>query len=374
MNPRRADVALCLGVIVVLTVVVSSDIGNAGSVNPLAYIWAVGLGLLMLVRRSHPILVLVLTTLGFFSYYAAGFSAIGVGIPMAAALFCAAEAGHLRAAVAASVLVLGWSTIFRLAAGQAAAFVLGYELVSHAALVAAAIALGHNVRVGRALRRRTEQVSRLLVRQGELDADARLREERLALARELHDSIGHSLSVAALYTQVAREVGPDADGSTRAHDLVRNAILNALTHLRGTVTVLRGAGTPVNHDLGLDTIDQLLAAPRAAGYEVDVAVSTVAVPPEVGVAAYRVVQEAVTNVIRHSSGSQIRISVAERPEGVLEVLVDDDGQVLGGPDLRPGHGLSGMRERLQNVGGSLEVSAGPRGWRVRALIPTMEAS
>lgn len=373
MDARRVDWALCLGVIAVLTIVVTANVGNPAPVNPLAYLWAVGLGLLMLLRRSHPGLVLVLTTLGFFTYHAAGFAPLGVGVPMAAALFSAAEMGRFTGAIWTGVVVLAGSTAYRLAAGQGAGYILGYELVSHAALVGAAIVLGHSVRTARALRRRTEQVTGLLVRQQELDADARLQKDRLALARELHDSIGHSLSVAALYAQIAREADPDSPGRGNAMEQVRTAVTDALAQLRGTVNVLRNPATAFEADsAGLGDISHLAVAPRAAGYDVDVDLPHVDVPPEVAAVVHKVVQEAVTNTIRHSCGNHIQIAVSPVGESAIDVVVSDDGHVDGVPDLHRGHGLTGMRERVQDLGGSLEVTAGPDGWRVHATIPTTE--
>lgn len=369
MTPRRTDVLLCVGVAVVLAVVATSHEGRGGDVNPLAYLWAVGLGLLMLIRRSHPVLVLVLTTLGFFSYYAAGFPAIGVAVPIAAALYSAAEMGHLRAAVVTGALTLGLSTVYRVAVGQNVSLVVGYEFVTHAALIAAAIALGSSVRAGRRLRRRTEQVSRLLTRQGELDRVVEVREERMRLARELHDSMGHSLSVASLYSDVAREAH---DGRERddAQELVRSSITEASSHLRRTVAVLRGSGQ-FDSDAGLDQVERLRVAPTAAGYAVDVQVDPVEVAPEVGAAAFRLVQEAITNTLRHSNGRSISVRVGLREPGLLGVRVVDDGTAVVPPQIRPGHGLSGMRERVADLGGTLEVDADACGWVVEASIPTM---
>ncbi len=372
MSPRQTDVLLCVGVTFVLAVVVTSQEGHAGHVNPLAYLWAVGLGLLMLIRRSHPVLVLVLTTLGFFSYYMAGFPAIGVAVPIAAALYSAAEMGHLRAAIVTGSLTLGLSTAYRVAVGQSVSLVVGYELVTHAALIAAAIALGHSVRVGRRLRRRTEQVSRLLARQGEQDQLAELREERMRLARELHDSIGHSLSVASLYSDVAREA-PSGEQRDDALDLVRSSITDASASLRRTVAVLRGSGS-FDSDAGLEQVDRLGVAPTAAGYDVDVQVSPVDVAPEVGAAAFRLVQEAITNTLRHSDGRRITVRIGPGAAGELRVRVADDGTTAVPPQIRAGHGLSGMRERVTDLGGTLEVDAGPGGWVVEAAIPSAPAA
>lgn len=370
LRQQTGDILLCLGVTGALVIVANSDEGRAGPVDPLAYVWAAGLGLLMLFRRRHPLLVLVLTTLGFFAYYAVGLPAIGVAVPIAAALFSATEMGHVRAAVATGVIALGVSTTFRLVTGQQAAFVLGFELITHFTLIAAVIALGHSVRVGRQLRQRTEQLTRLLVRQNQMDADARIRNERLGLARDLHDSIGHSLSVAALYTTVAREAIPAAGRADEALGLVREAISDALTHLRRTVTVLRGRSDPGGSRPGLSDLSQLADAPRAAGYALEVRVDPVEVSPEVGTAAYRLAQEAITNVLRHSSGNWIGVSVEQVEPGRLMVRVCDNGRSAHPPQIDTGHGLSGMRERVAELGGSFEVRAGRRGWTVCATMPT----
>ena len=265
MQGRRADVLLGTGVVIALTVVVTSDEGRGGQVDPLAYVWALGLGALMLVRRQHPVLVLLLTALGFFTYHVAGFPSIGVAVPMAAALYSAAEAGHVRAAWATAVATLAVASTYRLLAGQEPAFVLGYELISHGALMLAVIVLGHSVRTSRRLRLRTDQVTRLLERQGASDADARIREDRLHLARELHDSIGHSLSVASLYTSVAREADDDAVKRHQALELARSGISDSLAQLRRTVGLLRGSGRAPEGP-GLGDLPRLVAAPVAAGY------------------------------------------------------------------------------------------------------------
>lgn len=369
LTPRRTDVLLCVGVTVVLAVVANSHEGRGGAVNPLVYLWALGLGLLMLVRRSHPLLVLALTSLGFFSYYAAGFPAIGLAVPIAAALYSAAEMGHLRAAIVTSVLLVVTATGYRLLEGQSPSFVLGYELSGDAALIVATIALGHSVRVGRRLRQRTDQVTRLLTRQGELDDVAQVREDRMRLARELHDSIGHSLSVAALYSDIAREALAE-DARRDALDLVRSSITDASAHLRQTVAVLRGRGQ-FDPAAGLDEVVSLGVAPTAAGYAVDVQVDQIDVAPEVGAAAFRLVQEAITNTLRHSNGRSISVRIGMQEPGLLGVRVVDDGTAAAGPQIQDGHGLSGMRERVSALGGTLDVDAGPQGWAVEASIPTV---
>jgi signal transduction histidine kinase len=325
----------------------------------------------MLIRRRYPLAVLTLTALGFFTYHAAGFPAIGVAVPMAAALYSAAEAGRARAGAAAATLTLAVATLYRLLAGQDPALVLGYELVSHGALMVAVLALGHNVRTARRLRLRTRQVTRLLDRQGALDADARIRDDRMHLARELHDSIGHSLAVASLYTNVAREA-EDAERRGHALELARSGISDSLAHLRRTVGLLRDPGRALDSGgPGLDDLPHLVAAPVAAGYDVELEVEDVRPGPAIEAVVFRIVQEGVTNALRHSSARRIRIAVREEPGGMVTVVVSDDGtpprSAAGGAGH--GHGLRGLGERVQEIGGSLDAGPTAGGWLVRAELP-----
>lgn len=374
MHARRADLLLCLVVVIALAVVVSSDQGRGGHVNPVAYLWAVGLGGLMLIRRSHPRLVLALTVLGFVSYHAVGFPSIGVAVPVAASLYSATEMGHVRAAVVAGLFALGVSTTYRVLAGQDPAFVLGYELVYHFALIAAVILLGHSVRNARRLRRRTDQVTRLLERQRAMDADARVQQDRFHLARELHDSIGHSLSIASLYTDIAREAGSDQTRREEALVLARSSIVESLAHLRRTVKVLREPGRDAGEDgPRVADLPSLLDGPAAAGYRVEVdvehGVRESGAPPDVEAVAFRVVQEAVTNTLRHSNGTRIDVRVASVPGGRLVVSVKDDGQVTGSTAAPRGHGLRGLCERVTGLGGIFDAGPAPGGWLVRAELP-----
>lgn len=368
MSARRLDVLLCLGVALALTVTISSDQGGGGPVNPLAYLWAAGLGLLMLVRRRHPLLVLGLTAVGFFTYYAVGFPAIGVAVPIAAALYSAAETGHARAAVVTGLGTLALSTSYRLAAQQSPALVVGYELLSHLLLIAAVIALGHSVRTSRQLRRRTDQVTRLLNRQRAMDDDARDHDDRLSLARDLHDSIGHALTLAALHTEIARE-GRGGEAQRRESlGIARSGISDALAHLRRTVRVLRGGAGEAAAPGVLD-LPGLAQAATAAGYEVHVEVEDLQLPSDVDAAVFRLVQEGITNALKHSNGRRVEVSVGREAPDRLAVHVLDDGRGATVPTLTPGHGLSGMRERVTDLGGQLDVRAREDGWLVHASIP-----
>jgi signal transduction histidine kinase len=223
---------------------------------------------------------------------------------------------------------------------------------------------------GFALRRRAQQAV-----SGERAAvDA----ERVRIARELHDIVSHSLSVVVLQTQaVRRRLGPEA--AAEADDLraVEATARQALAEMRRLLGILRADSEPASlaPQPGLDQLDELVEQSRSAGLPVEVELEgqRVALSPSVDLAAYRVVQEALTNARRHAGPARARVHV-RFGEAALEVLVEDDGAGAGAPGARGGHGLAGMRERVRLYGGS--VDAGPRaegGFRVRAELPIREA-
>jgi signal transduction histidine kinase len=208
-------------------------------------------------------------------------------------------------------------------------------------------------------------------------------EERLRIARELHDSLTHSISViqvqAGVAVHLARKRGEDVPPALAA---IQEAGADAARELRATLGVLRseedGDGS------GLGQLDSLVARARAAGLPVTVTVTGTQrpLPPGVDQAAYRIVQEALTNVSRHAGAASASVHLHYLPE-TLSVQVDDDGKgavistgiSTGTRPSGPGLGLVGMRERVSALGGQLQ--AGPQddgGFRVRAELPARAPS
>jgi signal transduction histidine kinase len=216
-------------------------------------------------------------------------------------------------------------------------------------------------------------------------ARRRAMEERLRIARELHDSLTHSISViqiqAGVAEHLARKRGEDVPPALLA---IQEAGADAARELRATLSVLRSAED--GDGSGLCQLDNLVARARAAGLPVTVTVTGAEweLPPDVDQAAYRIVQEALTNVSRHAGwaggGDQVSASVHLHYEpDALSVQVDDDGPgARAGTDSRPagpGLGLLGMRERVAALGGRLHT--GPRdggGFQVRAELPARAPS
>ena len=231
--------------------------------------------------------------------------------------------------------------------------------------------------------REVEERAEVAERTKDEAARRRAMEERLRIARELHDSLTHSISVvqvqAGVAVHLARKRGEDVPPALLA---IQEAGTDAVRELRATLGVLRsdedGDGS------GLGQLDSLVARARAAGLPVTVTVTGAQrpLPPEADQAAYRIVQEALTNVSRHAGAASASVHLHYAP-GTLSIRVDDDGKgrvtsTGAGNGTRPsgpGLGLVGMRERVSALGGQLQ--AGPRdagGFRVRAELPARAPS
>jgi signal transduction histidine kinase len=229
--------------------------------------------------------------------------------------------------------------------------------------------------------REVEQRAEEAERTREEAAQRRAMEERLRIARELHDSLTHSISViqvqAGVAQHLARKRGEEVPPSLAA---IQEAGADAARELRATLGVLRSAQD--GDGSGLGQLDGLVGRARAAGLPVTVTVTGAErpLPPEVDQAAYRIVQEALTNVSRHAGlaggGDQVSASVRlQYAPGALTVQVDDDGNGAEARPAGPGLGLIGMRERVSALGGQLQ--AGPQdggGFRVRAELPARPPS
>ena len=370
VNPRLADIGLAIAMALVLAVVVASDPVGRGAIG--SYAFALGFGLLLLFRRRLPRTVLIVTLLAIFAYYTLDLPPVGMVLPATGALFSAAEQRRTVWAVGAAAVLLAVATYFRLDGSEPGAALNGYTFVTELALAAAAIALGAAVRLAREARERSARIAALTASEEALAAAGRMQAERVQMARDLHDAIGHTLSVAALHASVAAEA-TDAVSSRAALDQVRAATTDALRELRRTVKVLRADRQPETAPpLGLASIDTVIDTARAAGLrvETELSVASDALSRSVDAAAFRIVQESVTNVLRHADAATVRIT-ARAVDGVLSVRVTDDGRAGSRRAATvPGAGIRGMKERAALLGGTLDAHPAPGGFVVAAEIPT----
>jgi signal transduction histidine kinase len=226
---------------------------------------------------------------------------------------------------------------------------------------------------------RGAQVRRRLAEQ---EATSRMVAERLRIARELHDMLSHSLASISLQAGVGLHlVDRQPEQAREALRTIRQASSDALAQAREALSVVRGtaADTPAAEP-GLADLDRLAASVRATGLSLDLDAELddepdgEPVPAAIGAVAYRVVQEALTNVMRHAGPGAHALARVGRVRDWLEIDVTDDGMGAEAAGLDPGHGLRGMAERVGAVGGELRTGPAPGGgFSLHARLPLRSA-
>ncbi|WP_431997617.1 sensor histidine kinase [Streptomyces fungicidicus] len=325
-------------------------------------------GMVLAARRRAPLVVLAVTGLCAAGHQAAGFELLAVSYLVA--VYGAVRAGHRTVALAASAVLLAVLHLVALVTREGPA----REVVGQArstlelAWLIAAFAAGEAVRQAE---RRAEEAERTR----EETARRRADEERLRIARELHDSLTHQISVVKVQSEVAVHVARRrGERVPEALLAIQEAAREASRELRATLEALRDDDTTPPY--GLDHIPHLVRRFRTTGLEATLTIEghPRAVPAAVGRTAYRIVQESLTNAARHASATTASVVIDHRPDA-LAVRVDDDGRTSPDTVPAPGIGLLGMRERVTALGGRLHT--GPRGtggFTVRAELPTNGAS
>jgi signal transduction histidine kinase len=225
-----------------------------------------------------------------------------------------------------------------------------------------------------------ELETRAATHEQERDEEAKraVADERLRIAQELHDVVAHSMGVIAVQAGVgAHVIDDDPDEAKRSLESIATTSRSTLTEIRRLLGVLRDDGAAGYQPApGLGDLPRLVADLDNAGLPVDVRVegSRAEVPPGVDLTGYRIVQEALTNVLKHAGPAHATVVVAYEP-GALRLEITDDGRGVNGRTTGGGHGLMGMRERVGVYGGSLETGARPGGgFGVVARLPYGEGA
>ncbi|MDQ4116289.1 MAG: histidine kinase, partial [Actinomycetota bacterium] len=339
------------------------------SLDPLGYVFLAAGGLALAARRRLPVTVLAVTGL-----CVLGQLVVGVTVPAVAYLFAvyaAVRAERRIVTAAASVLMLAAVPVALLASDPGGtvgeAFAMARDVLPLAWLIAAGAA-------GEALRqaeRRADEAERTR----EVTARRRADQERLHIARELHDSLTHQISVIKVQAEagvhVAEKRGEQVPDALLA---IRDAGREAARELRATLEALRTDGQ--NPTCGLDHVRDLVQRARSSGLDARLTIEGHAqdVPAAVDRTAYRIVQESLTNITRHAAAASASVRIDYRPD-TLVIRIDDDGEATPHPAPVPGVGLLGMRERVSALGGHLEAAPRPEGgFTVHAELPVGPAS
>ena len=250
------------------------------------------------------------------------------------------------------------------------------KLVAYLLAVVMACMVGYVVQVSRAQTRIAEENVRLLAEQQEARTHIAVREEKARLTRELHDIVAHGIGVMVALASAGRLApGDRAHGAVQALAAVEDTGRAALVEMRTVMRDLHGTDGDSPPMLNDGALAALVERTRTAGLEVDLLVEgdPRPLPSEVDQAAFRVVQESLTNALRHSGAGHVRVRVGYRPE-VIDIRVSDDGDGTRprrrAEDRGRGHGHTGMRQRVEMLGGELGVRRTPEGFEVAATIPT----
>jgi signal transduction histidine kinase len=307
--------------------------------------------------------------------------ALGTALPGTAAyvlsalvaLFTVASLRSAGAVAVGTAALLLSVVAHRLAWGESIDFMR--DIVPACVEVTSVVALGLYVGTRRAHIASLHDRAARLERERELLAERAVAEERVRIAQELHDVVGHNVVLMVVQAQALGATAGSAQVAT-ATDAIADLGRNTMDEMRRTLRLLRGADDGSDPRLepqpGLDEVAGLIEQARAAGVDVRLRVEGERRPLPAGVelAVHRVVQEALTNVVRHARGAAAHVVLRHSPDAV-ELLVRDEGVSAEAP-RDGGHGLIGMRERIAIYGGRLHV--GPRvcgGWEVRARIPVL---
>ncbi|MBE3015920.1 sensor histidine kinase [Microbispora sp. NEAU-D428] len=358
-----------------------TDFGNLG------FALLVVSGLVVTVRRRWPVPVFVTAALASLVYYGLDFPDGPGWLGLFVALYTLTAYGDGRrslviAGAGITVLAIGWLVAAADIEPRAA---IGWVFFRIGASVMSA-ALGESVRSRRVIAAEAQERAELAERTREEEARARVDAERLRIAREVHDTVAHAIAIINVQSGVTAHVlDKRPERAREALQAIEQTSSRALREMRAILGVLRDDNDGRVPYPGLEQIDELTAKAREAGLDVTLEeISPVTpLPSAVGSAAYRILQESITNVIRHVGPT--RVTVALNPGiDVLEIRVTDEGRRIGSGDgsadrpsgngrdtpAKAGRGILGMRERCRLLGGELDAKPTPGGgFEVTARLP-----
>jgi signal transduction histidine kinase len=361
-----------------------SDLGNLG------YVLLAVSGLVVAVRRRWPVAVFAVAGLASLVYFALDFSDGPGWIGLFVALYTLAAYGDGRrslviAGVGTAVLAVGWLIAAADIEPRAA---IGWVFFRIGASVMSA-ALGESVRSRRVIAAEAQERAELAERTREEEARARVDAERIRIAREVHDTVAHAIAIINVQSGVTAHVlDKRPEVAREALQVIEQTSSRALREMRAILGVLRDDNDGRVPYPGLEQIDELTAKARDAGLDINLETSPAApLPSAVGSAAYRILQESITNVIRHVGPTRVTVALNPGIEA-LEIRVTDEGRgAASGADpvdphlpaphptstsssAKPGRGILGMRERCQLLGGELDAGPTPGGgFEVTARLP-----
>ena len=329
---------------------------------------------LLLLRRRYPVPVLILGVLAEVLTMIAPHEVVGLRLVVIVALYTVASTTNRRVAWVAGIATATVLYLVSITAQSNSWF--SPESLTMVAWSGMATAAGDAVRSRRAYLAATEKRAEFAERSLEEEARRQVAEERLRIARDLHDIVAHHIALINVQAGVATLfLRDDPDAAEQALAQVRTGSRSVLDELGGILSVLRrpdDPAGPVEPLPRLDQLDQLIESFGAAGLGVDWRTSGAGRPlaPALALAGYRIVQESLTNAHKHGDGGRANLRIDYRPESLTIDVLNTRADPVPHAAKRSGHGIIGMRERVAAAGGTLELGHTDDGqFRVHAVLP-----
>ena len=347
-----------------------ADLGGLG------YLLLIASGAVVVLRRRFPVAVFAVTAVASLIYYTLDFPDGPGWLGLFVALYSLTAYGDGRRSVAIAgvgitVLAAAWLAAAADIEPRAA---IGWVFFRIGASVMSA-ALGESVRTRRVIAADAVERAELAERTREEEARARVDEERLRIAREVHDTVAHAIAIINVQSGVTAHLLDKRPERTReALELIEKTSSQALHEMRSILGVLRDDDDGRAPHPGLGQIDELFVKARRAGLDIvlEAASATPALPSAVDSAAYRILQESITNVIRHVGPTQVTVGLDYAADTLELSVTNERGNTTrdGATPAVPGRGILGMRERCQLLGGDLDAGPAPDGgFVVTARLP-----
>jgi signal transduction histidine kinase len=348
--------------------------------RPLTLGLALAAAAVLVARRRAPVATLVVAgalvlallavdhTAGAGAVFAPAVALYSVGMTRGRIHQLAAGLGAVGAVVVADILLAGDDKI------------TWFATLGHAALVAVPLLAAEAVRNRRSYVALLLERLELAERTREEEARRRVEQERLRIARDLHDAVGHALTTINVQAGVAAHLlDQDPVHARAALGTIEGASHEALDELRAIVGILRehdGEGAPLGPAPGFDAVGELVERARKLGLDVTLDIRgqrPERLPEAVQLAAYRIVQESLTNARRHAADAPARVGLSFEPDRLLVTVDNGLGATRNGGAGGVGVGVIGMQERAGAVGGTLRAASSPDGFRVVAELPYRRA-
>lgn len=376
-NPLAVDALVAVGLTALSLATLAGGARDLGTVDPLSLVLLVSQTLPLVARRRWPLAIFVITFSATMLHAVLAVDGINSTLGFLVALFTVGEMRDRRTSGLAALIAGIVVGVLTLTSGSLPAALSGLvqtELAVFATWVLGVWARDRN----RQLETAEERASRLEREREERDRRA-VAEERERIARELHDVVTHHVSVIVIQAGAAERAldrrPVDARTAIEAIDATARQALADMRRMLGILGRGPDSGAELAPMPSLDRLGELLEQVRAAGTPVELSVTGERRPldPGVELSAYRIIQEALTNAMRHAPGARTRVTVGYSATA-LDIQVDDDGSGTADAARRrttdgSGHGLIGMRERVALFGGDFEAGATGRGFRVAARLP-----